>query len=311
LDIQIKGLQSIRGLENAEIIRPGYAIEYDYFYPYQLRFTLETKDVAGLYFAGQINGTSGYEEAAGQGLVAGINAALKIKNEEPFILTRSESYIGVLVDDLVNKSTEEPYRMFTSLAEYRLLLRQDNADFRLMQYANKFGLISDEVYDKVNLRKKLIEDSIEESKKVKLTMAQVNSYLLGIDESEVAGTTDIYNLTKRSKTDFAELMKISLSEHETKSELFEQLSQDKKAVLQAGFEIKYEGYIARQLKDIEYFLNNEHKFIPDNFDYDKVPSFSTEAREKLKKIRPGSLGQASRISGVSASDVSILSLYLK
>ncbi|MEI6091485.1 MAG: tRNA uridine-5-carboxymethylaminomethyl(34) synthesis enzyme MnmG [bacterium] len=311
LDIQIKGLRSIRGLENAEIIRPGYAIEYDYFYPYQLRFTLETKDVGGLYFAGQINGTSGYEEAAGQGLVAGINAALKIKNEEPFMLSRAESYIGVLVDDLVNKSTEEPYRMFTSLAEYRLLLRQDNADFRLMQYANKFGLISDEVYDKVNLRKQLISDSIEESKKVKLTMTQVNSYLQSIDESEVIGTTDIYNLTKRSKTDFAELMKISLAEHETKSELFEQLSLDKKAVLQAGFEIKYEGYIARQLKDIEYFLNNEHKFIPDNFDYDKVQSFSTEAREKLKKIRPGSLGQASRISGVSASDVSILSLYLK
>ncbi len=311
VDIQQKGINSIIGLENAEIIRAGYAIEYDYFYPYQLKFTLETKDVAGLYFAGQINGTSGYEEAAGQGIVAGINAALKINNEEPFILTRAESYIGVLVDDLVNKSTEEPYRMFTSLAEYRLLLRQDNADFRLMKYANKFGLIEDEIFEKVMLRKELIESSIEESKKVKLTKEIVNEYLLSVEESEVTGTTDIYNLTKRSKTDFADLMNLSLSNSETPSEVFAELAKDKKAVLQAGFEIKYEGYIARQLKDIEYFLNNEHKFIPDNFDYNKITSFSNEAREKLIKIRPGSLGQASRISGVSASDISILSLYLK
>lgn len=305
-DIQERGLHSIRGLENAVITKKGYAVEYDFFFPYQLQFTLETKAIEGLYFAGQINGTSGYEEAAAQGLVAGINASLKIKEQEPLVLKRSEAYIGVLIDDLVNKSTEEPYRIFTSLAEYRLLLRQDNADERLMKYGNKFGLIDDRTFGNLNNKLDKINQSIEKIKKVKPDLNEVNEYFEKITEAKLDRKADIYSLIKRNKTDIRDLIRL-----ESVRNNFLDISEKNEILEKIELEVKYEGYIQRQQKEIKYFMENEEKIIPKNFDFNKVSSLSTEAREKLNKIRPGSIGQASRISGVSAADVSVLTLFLR
>jgi len=306
-DIQQRGINSIPGLENAKIIRNGYAIEYDFFYPYQINFTLETKLVENLYFAGQLNGTSGYEEAAAQGLMAGINAVLKLRGEEPFILNRSEAYIGVLIDDLVNKSTEEPYRIFTSLAEYRLLLRQDNADIRLMKYGFKYGLIPEHIFNQIQYNIELTENCFNLTKNIRLHPNLVNNYLESIEETPIIEPNDLNSLARRPKASVRDL--ISLLENKPKE--FTEIIKNSKALEQLGYEIKYEGYIERQRKEIERFLQNEKKYIPKDFDYKQVKGLSNEAREKLIRVRPASLGQASRISGVSSSDVSVLSIYLR
>jgi tRNA uridine 5-carboxymethylaminomethyl modification enzyme len=302
IDVQIKGLHSIKGLENARLMRPGYAVEYDFFYPYQLKFTMETKAIEGLYFAGQINGTSGYEEAAAQGIIAGINAHNKIHDKNNLVLKRSEAYIGVLIDDLVNKSTEEPYRIFTSLAEYRLLLRADNADERLVKYGFKNNLVSERYYEKVMDRMKKTEKGIEEIKNIFVKPEEINDYLTGAGENTIQNKESLYNIAKRGKADLNEIANIiSLNG----------ISKDAKIIEKIKIFVKYEGYIKRQLKEIAKFAENENKKIPENMDYNKITSLSNEAREKLIKIRPASLGQASRISGVSAADVSILSIFLK
>lgn len=307
IDIQLRGLHSIKGLENAELLKQGYAVEYDFFFPYQLRFTLETKAIEGLYFAGQINGTSGYEEAASQGLVAGINAALKIKGEEPFIPKRSESYIGVMIDDLVNKNTEEPYRIFTSLAEYRLLLRQDNADERLTKYGNKFGLIPNKIYDNLLERVNRFNHGIDLAKEIKPEKELINQLLLEKEQEPLKEKTTIYNLLKRSVFSSEFLFNLNPKENIE----FKELMADKETLNKIDFSVKYEGYIQRQLREIANFADNESKYIPDGIDYSKIPSLSREGMEKLSKIRPGSLGQASRIQGVSPADISVLSLYLR
>lgn len=302
-EIQILGLHSIKGLENAVVLRPGYAVEYDFFFPYQLQFTLETKAVDGLFFAGQVNGTSGYEEAAAQGLIAGINAAGKVQGRDSFTLQRSEAYIGVLIDDLVNKNTEEPYRIFTSLAEYRLLLRQDNADRRLMKYGNDLGLIEQETFDTLCTKEKDIENLLSMCATTKVQPDSINTYLESVGETPINSSATIEQLSRRGPVALASVLNATSFAGSTEPE--------KTVVRQVEIELKYKGYIERQMKEIAQFHEHETKRIPDSMNYDAITSLSKEAREKLKKIRPQSLGQASRIAGVSAADISILTIYLR
>ncbi|AFN74242.1 Glucose-inhibited division protein A [Melioribacter roseus P3M-2] len=309
-EIQLEALRKIKGLEEVEMVRPGYAVEYDFFPPYQVDLTLETKLIEGLYFAGQINGTSGYEEAAAQGLVAGINAALKIQGRPEFVLKRSEAYIGVLIDDLVDKSTDEPYRMFTSRAEHRLVLRQDNADRRLMKYGFQFGLIPEDLYNDLKRREILITKSKDFLDNTKIHPDEINPLLESIGSSPLNNSEQIAKVLKRPEVKIDELLKrISVNHGENK--LIKELLNDPKALLQVEIEIKYEGYIQRQFELIEKMEKMEDLLIPSNFDYNNLKAVSAEAREKLSRVRPRSIGQASRISGVSPSDISVLLVYLK
>jgi len=302
--VQYEALKKISGFENVKMFRPGYAIEYDYFPPTQLKMTLETQLIGNLYFAGQINGTTGYEEAACQGLMAGINAHNKVHEKDPFILKRSEAYIGVLIDDLVNKGTIEPYRMFTSRAEYRILLRQDNADLRLTEMGHKIGLASAQRFDAVKNKRAEIASLLKDLKQMRATPEDFNDSLSLLELSPIQEKTPIINLLKRPQVGFRDLLNMN-------KEISSTLNKYSKEILeQAEIIIKYEPYIDREQKLAEKIESLENYKIKPDFDYDRVKALSSEAREKLKKIKPETIGQMTRISGVSPADVSVLSVYL-
>lgn len=307
-EIQLEALRKVKGLEEVEMVRPGYAVEYDFFPPHQIDSTMETKLVEGLYFAGQINGTSGYEEAAAQGLIAGLNAALKIQGRPEFILKRSEAYIGVLIDDLVTKSTEEPYRMFTSRAEHRLLLRQDNADIRLMKYGFEFGLIPPEVFKEVKEKEHLINESTKICALKKIHARDANPYLQARGLPQIESAETISKLCKRPEIRLNEL--ISLNGNEDDPVIKKLLTQPDTLRL-VETELKYEGYIRRQFENVAKLEKYEDHQIPLTLNYSSLKALSAEGREKLSRIKPRSIGQAARIAGVTPSDISILLIYLK
>lgn len=301
-EVQIKMLRTLSGLENVEMMRTAYAIEYDSIDPTQLKPTLEFKNIEGLYGAGQLNGSSGYEEAGAQGLIAGINAALKVKDEEPLVLTRSDAYIGVLIDDLVTKGTNEPYRMMTSRAEYRLLLRQDNADFRLTEIGYNVGLVTEERYNKFLTRKKNIEDELNRVKNLKITnKKEVNEFLKSLNSAELRKPITFYELMQRPELDYFELAPLDSERPDLPQDVGEQIN----------IQTKYEGYIQSQLEQVAQFKKFEKKLLPKDIDYNKISGLRTEAGQKLSNIRPISIGQASRISGVSPADISVLLIYLE
>ncbi|WP_346870214.1 tRNA uridine-5-carboxymethylaminomethyl(34) synthesis enzyme MnmG [Clostridium sp. UBA5119] len=301
-DVQLEFLRTIEGLENVEVMRTGYAIEYDCIDPTQLKLSLEFKHIDGLFSAGQVNGSSGYEEAAGQGILAGINASLKVKGKEPLILKRSDAYIGVLVDDLVTKGTNEPYRMMTSRSEYRLLLRQDNADLRLTEIGYQVGLVKDERYKEFIKKKEDIDVEIERLKNLQITgKKEVNEFLLKMGSAELKKPTSLYELIKRSELDYYNIKDLDPERKELSRQVTEQVN----------IVSKYEGYIIKQLEQISQFTKYENKFIPENLDYTKVKGLRTEAIQKLDSIKPVNIGQASRISGVSPADINVLLIFLE
>jgi tRNA uridine 5-carboxymethylaminomethyl modification enzyme len=303
-DVQYQALRLIPGFENVRMFRPGYAIEYDYFPPTQLKLSLETQLIENLYFAGQINGTTGYEEAACQGLMAGINAHLKVNEKEALVLKRSEAYIGVLIDDLVNKGTIEPYRMFTSRAEYRILLRQDNADLRLTPIGHRIGLAKNEQVSAVHDKTENIRNLALELAKTKVDPDQVNARLTELSSANIREKVSITHLLKRPEITLREIRQL----HSSLAQLIDSYSAD--VAEQVEISVKYDTYIDREQKMAEKIESLEHYRIRPDFDYDRVKALSSEAREKLKKIRPETLGQVSRISGVSPADVSVLTVYL-
>ena len=304
LEVQYELVKTIDGLDEVEIMRPGYAIEYDYVDPMQLKPTLETKLINNLYFAGQINGTTGYEEAGSQGLVAGINAALRVKGEDPFILDRSEAYIGIMVDDLVTKGVDEPYRMFTSRAEYRLILREDNADMRLGELGYKIGLLKEEDYSRFAKRKKAVAEELFRLENIKVVPnAKVNEILIRLGASPLKKPHSLKELLRRPEISYRDLEFFELNTSQ------DSISED--VVSQIEIEVKYEGYIKRQMEQVDKFKKLEDFIIPVSFSYDSIPGLSNEIVQKLTNVRPNSLGQATRISGVTPAAISVLMVYLK
>ena len=301
-DVQYAMYKTVKGLENVKIVRNAYAIEYDCINPMQLKPTLEFKKIKGLFSGGQFNGSSGYEEAAAQGLLAGINASMYVLDKEQIVIDRSEAYLGVLVDDLVTKENHEPYRMMTSRAEYRLLLRQDNADIRLTKIGHKVGLVSDEIYEKVCNKEKMIKEEIERLTNVNIgANNKVQSFLESNGSTPLKTGTNLAELIRRPELNYAMLKEFDSDRIELPYDVIEQVN----------INIKYEGYISRQLKQVEQYKKLENKRIPEDIDYDEVPSLRNEARQKLKLCKPISIGQASRISGVSPADISVLHIYLE
>ena len=304
-EVQFKALKACAGFENVKFFRPGYAIEYDYFPPTQLKHTLETKHVSGLYFAGQINGTTGYEEAASQGMMAGINAHLRISEKEPFILMRDEAYIGVLIDDLITKGTEEPYRMFTSRAEYRTLLRQDNADVRLTPRSYEIGLASEERLKKMEQKQKESDAFVSFFKETSVTPEVINPILVSKESATVGQSDKMFKLFSRPNITMNDMRKI-----EGVDEFIRENDLDKEILEQTEIQIKYSGYIRKERNNADKLHRLEGVKIPSNFDYTKLKSLSYEAIEKLSAIKPLTISQASRISGVTPNDVSILLVYM-
>jgi tRNA uridine 5-carboxymethylaminomethyl modification enzyme len=304
-DIQFKALKSVVGFEKVKFFRPGYAIEYDYFPPTQLKHTLETKLVEGLYFAGQINGTTGYEEAASQGLMAGINAHLKIREKEPLILKRDEAYIGVLIDDLITKGTDEPYRMFTSRAEYRTLLRQDNADERLTPKGFAIGLASEKRVRRMEHKFNESQKLVDFFKETSVGIAEANPVLEEKGSALVSQSDKMFKILSRPQIDLADVMKF-----EKVKEYVGNANVDQEILEQAEIQVKYSGYIEKERNNADKLTRLEDVKIPESFDYEKIKSMSIEAKQKLSKIRPVTISQASRISGVSPSDISVLLIYM-
>jgi tRNA uridine 5-carboxymethylaminomethyl modification enzyme len=307
LEVQLKALRKVKGMEKVEMFRPGYAIEYDFFQPTQLKHTLETKKISNLYFAGQINGTTGYEEAAAQGLIAGINAVHKIKEKEPFILGREESYIGVLVDDLVTKGVDEPYRMFTSRAEYRILLRQDNADERLTRKAFEIGLARKERLDRLTEKERMIEEIVGFLSETSVSPENINGFLEQAGTNHITQKIKAVNIAARPQIGIEQLLDVISGSHELHAVMSPRY---KEIAESAEIKIKYDGYIQREKIVADKIRRLENLRIPDDIDYTELVSISTEGRQKLKRIKPANIGQAGRISGVSPSDINILLMYL-